>query len=193
MTHRSTANPGGKIPPNHGPQKAQDQGRASSSHKPFNEFLGSGDSTELTVEDISNQDTNYDADVEYIGPYEYEEAEDESTQAIKTPPRPSRKIELDELWSNGLIESMNSLRCNPGGDHRSLSPDRRGRKRKSAPSPDLHQTASIKHHTASYFPKKPSIRPKKPKKRHNRSFEGKMSGLKPDMATVCQADPMDTD
>lgn len=194
MTHQFTGNSRGKTLPNYAPRKTQGQDAAASSSKPCNNSSGPGQSTELTVEDISNQDINYDADIEFVRPYEYEEADDESPpSSMKTSPTSLRKLELDGLWSSGLVESMSSLHCNPREGHRSASPERRGRKRKLAASPDLHQTASAKHPTVSYFPKRPSIRPKKPKKRHNRSSDGKLPSLKPSMSTLSQTDPMDTD
>src|SRR5436853_5820068 len=64
----------------------------------------------LIVEDISGHDAGYDADVEVIWPYQYEEADSEPSD-IYGNRSASKQPDFDELWQSGLLDSMNTLHC----------------------------------------------------------------------------------
>lgn len=89
----------------------------------------------FTVEDVSGQGAGYDGDVEVVKPYEYEEANSEPQTPCNI--RNIKKLEFDELWSTGLIDSMNTLHCDSDKErHHRLQ--KRGRKRKSRDSLSDH-------------------------------------------------------
>lgn len=76
------------------------------------------------MEDISGRDTGYDADVEVINPYHYEDADSDSN----TPPKFPIKSKGD---FDGIVDSMRSLDCNSEKDDDSVQmPYKRGVKRK---------------------------------------------------------------
>ncbi|KAK2759826.1 hypothetical protein FQN54_002560 [Arachnomyces sp. PD_36] len=81
----------------------------------------------ITVEDISGRDTGYDADVEIVNPYLYEDADSDSNTPSSNPPK--TKIDFDDLWKRDIVDSMKSLDCNSERDDARL-PVKRGVKRK---------------------------------------------------------------
>lgn len=106
---------------------------------------------EFTVEDISNQDTGYDGDVEVVWPYQYEDMEEDATataekQVLLETRRPSLKcLEHDDVSHSGLIDWMGSLRCNSDREAHRL---KRGRKRKHRPSLDsIYRKPSLRLET----------------------------------------------
>lgn len=79
---------------------------------------------DLSVEDVSGQDTGYDADVEVINPYRYEDADSDSNSPSNIPAK--SKTDIDRI-----VDSMRSLDCNLDKDDRyAKMPYKRGVKRK---------------------------------------------------------------
>jgi hypothetical protein len=87
------------------------------------------DEEDLTVEDISGLDAGYDADVEIINPYLYEDADSDSNTPSNIPTK--SRIDFDDLWKHGIVDSMKSLDCNSEkDDDPARMPYKRGVKRK---------------------------------------------------------------
>ena len=120
-----------QVPPTWS-QEAQDQETThlqnpdlSSPHIP-NRRSGHSSDWELTVEDISGLDKGYDADIEVINPYHYEEADSIPNTPANTHPAAKRDVNIDNLWKHEIVDSMKSLDCNSETD----MPEKRGVKRK---------------------------------------------------------------
>jgi hypothetical protein len=86
----------------------------------------------FTLEDVSNKDTGYDADVEVVYPYQYEEPDTEPAPN-PAPWRTPKYIEYDEVGNSGIIDSIQTLRCESDREtqHRRRAP-RAGTKRKQS-------------------------------------------------------------
>jgi hypothetical protein len=119
------------------------------------------------VEDISGYDTGYEADIEVIRPYQYEDAESETSDTYRSQSAP-KQFDFDEIWQSGLINSMNTLHCNSDIERRrNQRPQKRSRKRKSRDSFGDQRHAAISshyaqlgvvglgHNTLEFSPKKP--------------------------------------
>ncbi|PGH11716.1 hypothetical protein AJ79_04739 [Helicocarpus griseus UAMH5409] len=90
----------------------------------------------ITVEDITAQDTGYEGDVEVVAPYEYEEAESgPSTPQSANKSGETNELDLDDLGKSGLIDSMKALGCDSDiTDYGNRRLQIRGRKRKAGDS-----------------------------------------------------------
>ncbi|KMU87759.1 hypothetical protein CIHG_05528 [Coccidioides immitis H538.4] len=100
----------------------------------------------FTIEDISNQDSGYDADLEVVWPYQYEDGGEEAEPGSKQPTNSKwtgpKRINHDDVSHSKLIDWMRSLRCDSENDTARL---KKRRKRKSRPSLDsLHQRSSLR-------------------------------------------------
>jgi hypothetical protein len=86
----------------------------------------------FTLEDVSNQDTGYDADVEVVYPYQYEEPDAEPAPT-PAPWRTPKYLEYDEIWNSGIIDSIQTLRCESDHEtHRRRRAPKAGMKRKQS-------------------------------------------------------------
>ncbi|KAI1920274.1 hypothetical protein LOZ39_002560 [Ophidiomyces ophidiicola] len=97
----------------------------------------------FTIEDISALDAGYDADVEVLWPYQYEEA-DTSISPSKVRSTGPRRLEHDDISHSALIDWMGSLHCDSDKDSGPLKcTPKETKKRKSRPSLDsLHRRYS---------------------------------------------------
>ena len=88
----------------------------------------------VSIDDSSNQDPGYDADVEVIRPYAIEEPEDEvDTSPQSTWPATPRLLDSVPSWQNEIVNSMRNLYCDSDStDNVPWLKQKRGRKRKSA-------------------------------------------------------------
>ena len=103
-------------------------------------------SPSLLIQEVADDETGYDADVEVLRPDEYEELDSEKSDEAAS------STESDERWRHDLIKHMKSLTCNP--DAQGVCKENnssRGRKRRSkdafgisaAPSSVPHSDAQI--------------------------------------------------
>lgn len=82
--------------------------------------------SDLLIQEVADDETGYDADVEVLRPDEYEELDSEKSDETAS------STESEERWRHDLIKHMKSLTCNPdvkGVSHQNDSS--RGRKRRS--------------------------------------------------------------
>ena len=104
--------------------------KGSPSHYP----KGSRAINELSVEDISNQDSIGETGVEVLYPYQYEEPGPEASSGPVTLPAPKR-LEYNEISSSSLVDCIESLHCHSGQEgkpRRRKTHHRTGTKRKQS-------------------------------------------------------------
>ncbi|PGH23812.1 hypothetical protein AJ80_02060 [Polytolypa hystricis UAMH7299] len=152
------------------PEKTKHVDSRASAQSQGNDNRSSG---EFSFEDISGRDVDYDADVEIIRPYEYEEAEsDGSTPRSTSSAR--KQMNGDYVWSSGLVDSMNTLHCDSDGEPPTRrQPQKAGGKRKSRNHPsDDYRPMSSPHSTRleviDMQERRPEFSPKKIRKRSRR-------------------------
>lgn len=98
---------------------------------------------ELIVEDISGYDIGYDADIEVLRPYQYEEVDSESSDLSFNRSTP-KQVDIDEIWQSRLIDSMKTLHCDSDRESRRIHrSQKRSRKRKSRGSFGDQRSAPI--------------------------------------------------
>ncbi|WEW59908.1 hypothetical protein PRK78_005390 [Emydomyces testavorans] len=126
---------------------------------------------EPTIEDISNQDSGYDGDVEVVWPYQYEDAEADapSQQPLNAKWIGPKRLQYDDVSHSGLIDWMGSLRCDSDQE---VHGTKGGRKRKSRPSLEsVHQKKSLRSSVQQFDAAgrgQSIFMPKKPKRESHR-------------------------
>jgi hypothetical protein len=99
-------------------------------------------SADLLIQEIPDDETGYDADVEILRPDEYEELDSEKSEEAAS------STESEERWRHDLIKHMKSLTCNPDASSVPNENDSsHGRKRRSKDAFGMPAAASSTAHS----------------------------------------------